>query len=176
MSGSSWLRWQGEDDEPVPVRELYSVFGRSPTELDRTFRPLAAVAWSGIPWGAEIGEGRVLLSGLGGEQDTIYAAPLGDDRLVVAVLPNGGGGSGRPGPDGLFLQTSELETGALVFHGIVADWVESAELVVAGVTHEAQMGENAFAFRLEPALDADVERLVLHRSDGTVNEIALAPE
>ena len=178
MPGTSWLRWSGGDDEPAPVRELYGVFGRPPTDADRRAEPLAAVSWSGIDWGAEIamGDGRVLLSGLGGERDTIYAAPLGDDRLVVAVLPNGGGGSGRPGPDGLFLQTSQLETGDLVFHGVVADWVESVDLVVAGVTHEAQMGENAFGLWLDRTHEADQERIVLHRQDGTANEIGLRPE
>ena len=178
MSGSSWLRWSGGDEEPVPVRELYGVFSRPPTDADRRAEPLAAVSWSGIPWGAEIAmdEGRVLLAGLGGGLDLIYAAPLGVDRLVVAVLPNGGGGSGRPGPDGLILQTSQLETGDLVFHGVVADWVESVDLVVAGVTHAAVMGENAFGLWLEDTHEADQERLLLHRRDGTTNEIGLRPE
>ena len=176
--GTSWLRWYDNDDEPVPVRELYGVFGRPRTDSDRSAEPLAAVCWSGIDWGAEIGvaEGRVLLAGLGGELDTIYAAPLGDDRLVVAVLPLGGGGSGRPGPDGLLLQTSQLETGDLVFRGVVADWVKSVDLVVAGVTHAAVMGENAFGLRLERTHEADQERIVLSRSDGTTNEIGLRPE
>jgi hypothetical protein len=165
----------GED--PRPVRELYGAFRRPPNDADRAAEPLAAVAWSGIPWGAQIAmaEGRVFLSGLGGEQDTIYAAPLGDDRLVVAVLPNGGGGSTRPGPDGLFMLTGQLETGGLVVHGLVADEVASVDLVVAGVTHEARMGENAFALRLEDTHEADQERLVLHRRDGTTNEIGLRP-
>jgi len=175
--GSSWLGFSG-DDEPVPVRELYGVFARARNDADRSAEPLAAVHWSGIPWGAEIamGEGRVLFSGLGGEQDTIYAAPLGDDRLVVAVLPNGGGGSGRPGPDGLIVLTSQLETGDLVVRGLVADSVESVDLVVAGVTHKAQMGENAFALWLEDSHEADQERIELHRRDGTTNTIELAPE
>jgi hypothetical protein len=176
--GTSWLQWHGGDDEPAPVRELYGVFGRPRTDADRSAEPLAAVSWSGIDWGAEIGmdEGRLLLAGLGGELDAIYAAPLGNDRLVVAVLPLGGGGSGRPGPDGLLLQTSQLETGDLVFHGVVADWVKSVDLVVAGVTHTAVMGENAFALWLDDTHEADQERVVLHRRDGTTNEIGLHPE
>lgn len=85
--GSSWLGFSG-NDEAVPVRELYAVFGRSRTAADRGAELLAATSWSGIDWGATIAmdEGRVLLAGLGGEQDLIYAAPLGEERLVVAVL------------------------------------------------------------------------------------------
>lgn len=176
---SSFLHYAYETDgDPRPVRELYGVFRRPRNEADRAAERLAAVAWSGIPWGAEIAtdEGRVFLSGLGGQQDTIYAAPLGEDRLVLAVLPNGGGGSARPGPDGLFLLTTQHETGDLVLHGLVADDVESVDLVVAGVAHEALMGENAFALRLEDTHESDQERLVLHRRDGTTHEIALQPE
>lgn len=176
--GTSWLGFSGGEGEPVPVRELYGVLRRSRTDADRNWEPLAASSWSGIDWGAEIAmdEARVLLAGLGGELDTIYAAPLGDDRLVVAVLPNGGGGSGRPGPDGLLMQTSQLETGDLVFCGVVADSVESVEVVVAGVTHQAQMGENAFALWLDDARDADQERVVLRRHDGTTSAIPLRAE
>jgi hypothetical protein len=36
------------------------------------------------------------------------------------------------------------------------------------------MGENAFGLRLEHTHEADVDRLVLHRRDGTTNEIELA--
>jgi hypothetical protein len=175
-AGTSWLGFSG--GEPVPVRELYAAFRRPRNDADRRAERLAAVAWSGIDWGAEIAldEGRVLLAGLGGDLDTLYAAPLDDDRLVVAVLPNGGGGSRRPGPDGLLMETGQLETGELVFHGVVADSVESVDIVVAGVTHEAQMGENAFGLRLGNTHEADQERLVLHRRNGTTNEIDLTPK
>ena len=177
--GTSSLMFHGydTDEERRPVRELYGVFRRPKNDADRGAEPLAAVAWSGIPWGAEIAmdEGRVFLSGLGGDEDMIYAAPLGDDRLVLAVLPNGGGGSARPGPDGLYMLTGELETGALVVHGIVADSVEAVDIVVAGATHEAAMGENGFGLRLEDTHEADQEQLVLHRRDGTTNEIGLRP-
>jgi hypothetical protein len=178
--GTSSLMFYGydTDEERLPVRELYGVFRRPKDDADRAAEPLAAVAWSGIPWGPEIAmdEGRVFLSGLGGDEDTIYAAPLGDDRLVFAVLPNGGGGSTRPGPDGLYMLAGQRETGALVVHGIVADSVESVDLVVAGVTHQARMGENGFGLRLEGTHEADQERLVLHRRDGTTNEIGLTPQ
>jgi hypothetical protein len=69
---------------------------------------------------------------------------------------------------------SQRETGDLVVHGVVADAIESVDLVVAGATHQARMGENAFGLRLEHTHEADVDRLVLHRRDGTTNEIELA--
>ena len=54
--------------------------------------------------------------------------------------------------------------------------MESVDLVVAGVTHAAARGENAFALTLEDAHEADQERIELHRRDGTTNEIGLRPE
>jgi hypothetical protein len=172
---TGWLVFS-DDDDAVPVRELYGVFARPRTDADRDAERVAEVAWSGIDWGGEIclAEGRVLLAGLGADDDYLYAAPLGSGRLVVAVLPNGGGGSGRPGPDGLLMLGSQRETGDLVVHGVVADAIESVDLVVAGATHQARMGENAFGLRLEHTHEADVDRLVLHRRDGTTNEIELA--
>ena len=174
--GTSSLGWYG-DGEPTPVRELYSVFQRPRSEADLRAEPLAAVSWTGLgPGDVSPDEGRVFLAGLGDGLDTIFAAPFGEDRLAVAVLPNGGGSWGaRPGPDGLFLMCTQLETGDLVVHGLVADSVESVDLVVAGVTREAQMGENAFGLWLEQTHEADQERLVLHRRDGTTNEIGLTP-
>jgi hypothetical protein len=175
--GTSWLGWYGGLGEPIPVRELYSVFQRPRNEADRRAELIAAVSWTGMgPGDVSPPEGRVFHAGLGGDMDTIFAAPFGADRLAVAVLPNGGGHWGaRPGPDGLLLITSQLENGDLVVNGIVADSVESVNLVVAGVTHEAAMGENGFGLRLEDTHEADQERLVLHRRDGTTNEIDLSP-
>jgi len=175
--GTSWLAWYDYNEEPKPVRKLYSVFQRPRNAADLRAEPLAAVSWTGMgPGDVSPAEGRVFLAGLGREMDTIFAAPFGDDRLAVAVLPNGGGSWGaRPGPDGLLLMSNQLETGDLVVHGIVADAVESVDLVVAGVTHEAQMGENAFGLWLEQTHEADQERLLLQRRDGTTNEIGLTP-
>ena len=93
------------------------------------------------------------------------------------MLPNGGGRrAAGPARTGSCCCRTRLETGDLVVHGVVADAVESVDLVVAGVTHEARMGENAFGLRLDDTHEADQERLVLHRRDGTTNEIGLRPE
>jgi hypothetical protein len=176
--GTSWLGWYGGDEEPIPVRELYSVFERPRGEAERRAEPLAAVSWTGLgPGDVSPSEGRVFHAGLGGDMDAIFAAPFGNDRLAVAVLPNGGGHWGaRPGSDGLLLICNQLETGDLVVHGIVADSVESVDLVVAGVTQATRLGENGFGLRLADTREAEVDRLVLHRRDGTTNEIDLKPQ
>jgi hypothetical protein len=57
----------------------------------------------------------------------------------------------------------------------VSDAIEYVDVVVGGVTHEARMGENGFGVRLANH-DSDLERLMLHRRDGTTNEIGLRPE
>lgn len=177
--GTSALGWYGGDkDDPTPVRELYGVFARPRNEADVDAEPLAAISWSGLgPGEVALVEGRVLLAGLGGELDLLFAAPFGDDRVAYAVLPNGGGGWGaRPGPDGLLMICNQTESMDLVLHGMVADTIEAVDLVVAGVEHRARMGENAFGLWLDDTHEADQERLVLHRTNGTTNEIDLVPK
>jgi hypothetical protein len=66
--------------------------------------------------------------------------------------------------------------GDLVVHGLAADAIESVEVIAGGATHEARMGENAFGLRLEHTHDAELERILLRRRNGTTNEIGLAPE
>lgn len=176
--GTSSLGWYG-DDEPRPVRELYAAFRRPQNDADRAAAELVRRlgTLTGLPIEFDEAEGRLLLAGLGGDHDLIYAVPVGVDRLAYAVLPNGGGEAGtRPGPDGLLLMQNQTEAMDLVVHGMVGDEIESVDLVVAGATHGARMGENAFGLRLERTHEADQERLVLHRRDGTTNEIGLRPE
>jgi hypothetical protein len=185
-----------DDGERRPVKELYGVFRRPRNDVDRTAGELAA-RWSALDFGAidegarppglseeewrslqpgEVleDEGRLLLAGLGGEEDMLYAAPTSNDHIAHAVLPNGGGGCAAPGPDGLELGWNQTDTGALVVFGLVSDAIESVDLIVRGVTHEARIGENAFGLRLESTPADDLERVVLRRRDGTTNEIELA--
>jgi hypothetical protein len=180
-----------------PVKELYGAFRRARNDADRSAGELAArlgaldfgvdleergpppgvaadVWRDALPGAVLHDEGRLLLAGLGGEEDMLYAAPTLNDHVAYTLLPNGGGGCGAPGPDGLELGWTETERGALVVHGLVADWIESVDVIVEGVTHEARMGENAFGLRLDGTHGADLERIVLHRRDGTANEIELA--
>jgi hypothetical protein len=187
------------DVERRPVRELYGVFRRPRNDADRSAGELAA-RWGALDFGPEAegrspppgvppetwrdalpgavlrDEGRLLLAGLGGEEDMLYAAPTQNHHVAYALLPNGVGGCGAPGPDGLELGWTQTELGSLVVHGLVADPIEAVDVVVGGVTHEARMGENAFGVRLERTPDAALERVVLRRRDGSTNVIELGPE
>jgi len=187
------------DVERRPVKELYGVFRRPRNDADRNAGALDA-RWGALDLGPEVeerspppgaepeawrdalpgavlhDEGRLLLTGLGGEEDMLYAAPTQNDHVAYALLPNGGGGCGAPGPDGLVLGWTQTELGSLVVHGLVADPIEAVDVVVGGVTHEARMGENAFGVRLERTHDAALERVVLRRRDGSTNVIELRPE
>ena len=159
----------GHDGEGAPVREVYGAFRRPASSADRRVSELAAQMLDRIEPEIVMSEGRLLLS----DVDMVYAVPVGDEQVAFAVLPNGGGMCHLPGPDGLLLLQQQTEKMDLVVHGIVGDGIEAVDLVVAGVTHEARMGENAFALRLEGTHEDDQERLVLHRRDGTANEIPL---
>jgi hypothetical protein len=167
--GSSGLMFYGYEGGRTPVRELYRAFRRPANDADRRVGGLAAVMLDRIPREVVVSDGRLLLSDL----DMVYAVPVGDRQVAFTVLPNGGGMCHVPGPDGLLMLQQQTEEKELLVHGIVADTVESVDLVVAGVTHEAQMGENAFVLRLTDTHEHDQEALVLHRCDGTTNEIAL---
>ena len=179
-----------------PVRELYGAFRRPRTDADRSAGELASrlgaldfgesiedlplppgissEQWRDMSPGDVVHEeGRLLLAGLGGEEDKLYAAPTRNDQVAHELLPNGGGGCGSPGPDGLHMGWTQTERGDLVVYGLVSDEVAAVDVVVGGVTHEARMGENAFGLRLEQTHDSDLERVVLRRRDGTRNEVAL---
>ncbi len=175
-AGSGGLGFYGDGGRRV--RELYGAFRRSQNDADRDTADL--VARLGVLTGLDIefddAEGRLLLAGLGGDEDAIYAVPVAVDRIAYAVLPNGGGQIAAPGPDGLLMVHVQTETGLLALCGVVGDSVEAVDLVVSGVIHPARMGENAFGLRLDRTPSDDVERIVLRRRDGTTNEFALSPE
>ena len=189
------------DEERRPVRELYGAFRRPRNDADRRAGELAA-RWGALdfgfggferprpaevseegwsPVGAQPGavaesEGRLLLGGLGGEADMLYAAPTDNGYVAHALLPNGGGGCTTPGPDGLHMGWHQSETGALVVFGLVGDAIEAVDVVVDGTTHPARMGENAFGLRFEEMHEGALEGVALHRRDGTTNEIPLRTE
>jgi hypothetical protein len=186
------------DKERRAVSELYAVFRRPRNDEDRRAGEIAA-RWGALDFGfgdlqpprpagmsdedwkrAQLGnviesEGRLLLAGLGGSGDMLYAAPTDNDCIARVLLPNGGGGCGAPGPDGLDMGWCQSEDGELVVAGLVGDSVEAVDLVVGGETLHARMGENAFGLRLERTHESRLERLVLRRRDGTTNEIPLGP-
>jgi hypothetical protein len=185
----------GPRAERRPVEELYGVFRRPRNDADRRAGELASRRgaldfperrrrarmsddeWRRARLGAvEEAEGRLLLQGLGGEADMLYAAPTDNSCVAYALLPNGGGGCTAPGPDGLVLGWNQQETGALTVFGLVGDAIAAVDLVVDGTTHGTPLGENAFGFRFERMHESNLERLVLHRRDGTTNALDLQPK
>ncbi len=162
-SGTMSFIFVGPD--PGPVDELYGIFRRPSNDADLKARDLA---WrtGGLETGLGdivVDGGRLAFSGLGGATDMLYVAPTTNDRIVHAVLPNGGGGAGTPGPDGLVLSVNLIPPGAVVM-GLVGDTIVAVDIVVDGERREARMGENSFGLRIE---DGALEGLVLHREDGT---------
>ena len=101
------------------VRELYGAFRRSQNDADRDTADL--VARLGVLTGLDIefddAEGRLLLAGLGGDEDAIYAVPVAVDRIAYAVLPNGGGQIAAPGRTGFSWFMSRRRPGCLRFAG-----------------------------------------------------------
>jgi hypothetical protein len=196
-SGSVSLQLYADSGERKrPVAELYGVFRRPRGNADLSAGEVAArlgaldfgvemeeppppgvsaETWREALPGAVVDEaGRMLLAGLGGDEDMLYAAPTRNDHVAYAVLPNGGGGCVAPGPDGLITGWTQTELGDLVVYGLVSDGIEAVDLVIRDETQGARMGENAFGLRLERTRGVDLERIVLRRRDGTTNEIDLA--
>lgn len=195
-SGTFFAFSAAEPGETRPIDELYSVFVRPRNDADRRAGTLAA-RWGALDMGDDLddvtdrppgvsaeqweamrpgevleAEGRLLLEGLGGQEDKLYAAPTTNGHICHALLPNGGGSCGAPGPDGLDLSWSLSPSGGLVVYGLVGDEIASVDVVVAGETRVARMGENGFGVRFE-GTKARLDRIVLHRRDGSENVIHL---
>jgi hypothetical protein len=163
------------DTERRPIKVLYSVFSRPRNDAHRQASELAA-RWGALDMGGDLEEemdrppgvseedwraslpgeaieeeGRLLLQGLGTEEGMVYAAPTTNDHVCHTLLPNGGGGCGAPGPDGLDLHWVYQPSRPLVVYGLVGDEITSVDVVIAGQTYAARMGENAFGIRVEGA-------------------------
>ena len=194
-STGSMFVFLSDPAEHRPVKELYGAFRRPRNEQDRRAGELARRYGAldvGISdadefsdgefpedWRAERGlgevpedEGRLVLRGLGGPEDMLYVAPTTNDYIAYAVLPNGGGGCTEPGPDGLVLTTADRRR-AFVVQCLVSDEIIAVDIVVKGETRPARMGENAFGLRVDDAPGSALQALVLHRRDGTRNELNL---
>jgi hypothetical protein len=51
--------------------------------------------------------------------------------------------------------------------------ITSVDVVIAGQTYAARMGENAFGVRVEGAKPRELGNVILHRRDGTTKSIPL---
>jgi hypothetical protein len=178
----------GADGERQSVHDLYGAFRRPGTEADRaaagSARDLLEIgdlpedlpeeARKALALGDVIHEdGRLLLSGLGGEQDALFAAPTRTDYVAFTLLPHGGGGTTVPmRPDGLILAGASSKA-ALLVYGLVGDSVVEVDLVVDGATRRASMGENAFGVRIDGATQDQLDEVLLRRADGTTNTLDL---
>ena len=176
---SASVMFSTSDAERRPVEELYGVFTRPRDDRDLQAGELAArygaldMGAVGFPAGAvREDEGRVLLQGLGGDWDTLYAAPTTNGYIAYALLPNGGGGCSVPGPDGLLLNIT-YHSESLVVYGVVGDDIASVEVVYGGETSPAVMGENGFGYRFRSAQPDELEAVVLHRHDGTTSHVPI---
>ncbi|MGH9890944.1 MAG: hypothetical protein ACREA0_02950 [bacterium] len=196
-AGSSSIFFFDEDTERRPIKEIYSVFSRPRNDADQRGGELAA-RWGALDMGGDVEmprplgvseeewraspsgemiveEGRVPLLGLGGEEDMLYAAPTSNDHIHLALLPNGGGGCGAPGTDGLDLHWAYTPSRPLVIYGLVGDEIGSVDVVIAGQTYAARMGENAFGIRVGGSKPSELGTVILHRRDGTTKSIPLDP-
>ena len=181
----------GAEGEAHDVHDLYGAFRRPGTEADRV---AGETAHDFLDVGPELedlpselpdhvreelalgdviqAEGRLLLSGLGGEEDTLYAAPTNGNNVAFTLLPSGSGGCTAPGPDGLILAGTSSEA-SLVVYGLVGDAVAAVDVVVNGEPCRARMGENAFGLRIDDATPEELDAILLHRANGTINELDL---
>jgi hypothetical protein len=160
----------GEED-PRPVVELFGVFDRPGTEAEIAMADQAK--HFADPEG-NCGEvirkkTRILLTDVGATGRDLVAAPTSKGFVAYGVVPDGGGGCGRPMKGGLMIG-GDISPDSALHYGLVADDVEWLEVVVEGVSHKARMGRNGFAVMVEGNPDK-IPRVVLHRHDGTTETI-----
>jgi hypothetical protein len=178
-SSSVMLAEQGPNISPPPTR--YAVFGRKQTKHEAEIAPTLVADYPCSVPGSESSDmpdlgkpvadkARILLRRVGPGQDSLVAVPTPGGRVSVALFPDGSGTScAFPVEDGLIL-AAEAGEGTATVYGMVDDRVRSVEVIVNGQSHRAQLAENGFALTLPTAAGRDVEKLVLHRADGSKAE------
>lgn len=170
---------QGTKSEPPQT--LYAVFGRKQTDdeaklADRLAAELPCTG--GLPenstrgtYGRPIAEkARFLLRDFGPEHDSVVAEPTTTGMVYVGV--NGGATCTRPADNGLIVAAGANGDTATVY-GMVDDRVRSVDVMVEGQTHRAQLGENGFSVVLPSGAEEHLDKLVLHRADGSTSELPL---
>jgi hypothetical protein len=97
---------------------------------------------------------------------TTTSATRSSQTAEAAVAPQGRTDSACTG--------STSRSGRSLYTSLVGDEITSVDVVIAGQTYAARMGENAFGIRVEGAKPSELDTVVLHRRDGTANNIGLA--
>jgi hypothetical protein len=159
-----------------PPQTLYGVFGRMQTD-DEAKIATELVADSScsmrLPEGSkhtDFGkpmeeQARILLHGVGHGYDLV-AVPTTADSVSVALFPTGGGTCTPPGDSGLIVAADVYGDTATIY-GMVDDRVRSVDVIADGRTHRAKLGENGFSAALPSGAEEHLDRLVLHKADGS---------
>jgi hypothetical protein len=118
--------------------------------------------------------GHLAMRGLRTPDDALYAKPSGQG-VEYQRWPFGSGGLKRfVDADGLIVAFEwDVDRSFLVF-GLVADHVQSVEVVVEGRSSQARLENNAYALLTEAEPDESQNvpfSVVLHRQDGTTARI-----
>ena len=105
----------------------------------------------------------------------VYALPTTKQLVCLGVFPNGGGVCSSPGADGLTVgyEIAPNSRPSLIY-GLLGDDVRGLDVMVSGVTRQAQLGKNAYVLELAHAKGKRLERLILHLRDGTTTVIELS--
>jgi hypothetical protein len=179
VSGTGFIIF-GDDGSPPPaIEEVYAAFTRAPTPRDKQASAMAERWFLFDDLHASIGrvragEGRVLLDGLGGDEDILFAAPTSEaGNICFGLLPNGGGSCGIPGPGGLDLAWSHADE-YLIVYGLIGNDITSVDIVLRDRAYSARIGKNAFALRLPHRDPAELRGIVIRDRHGESETIDFA--
>ena len=185
-SGSVLFLVRAHDSQPAPPRELYAVFRRPPRaddlEAQQRARDDALLDSVGDhrASGATASIGRPLYDDtrlvLGNVGRGVYALPTTKGAVCVGAFPNGGGGCATLGPHGLSVDYDDAADGLpFRLYGLVADEVRRVDVVLDGVTRQANLGENGYGLELADARWQQLHNLVLHLRSGATETVPLRP-
>ena len=179
-SSSSMMWMVGQREKTSPQKAAYAVFEREQTKHEAEIAPTVVADYacsvpdsksSNVPdFGSPVADkARILLRGIGPQEDSLVAVLTTGDSVSVALFPDGGAACGAPMDDGLIL-LADVGEGTATVYGMVDDRVRSVDVIVDGQSHRADLEENGFALTLPAAAGKDVEKLVLHHADGSKTE------
>jgi len=181
---TSWmLLFSDEGTKSEPPQTLYDVFRREQTDDEAKMAPEVVAEAScsmelpsgsrHIDYGKPIADkARILLDGIGPGDNSLVAVPTTANAVSVAVFPGGGGSCVRPSANGLIV-AAEGNGDSVNVYGMVDDRVQAVDVITAGQTHHADLGENGFAAALPGGSEQHLDKLVLHREDGSKTEVPL---